>query len=186
MTVYFLQAGTDGPIKIGYCGSDLDRRIEAIQCGCPWKLSLLGCVSGTRGNELWLHRRFVADRLRGEWFEPTSGLLHAISDILSTEFSWPEPDFDGVVPRGVRHPSGTTTPTGEIIKSVGGVTKVSMFLTSHMKRKIGVATVSAWSVRNRIPDIYRPALVEMAAQERVEGITYESFVRSHLATPHAD
>lgn len=88
--VYFAQVGTDGPIKIGTTTSEAEDRITALQVGCPWKINILGWVAGESRHEGWLHRRFAAFRLEGEWFDPVDEILVAIREILRPEFTWPE------------------------------------------------------------------------------------------------
>lgn len=80
--VYFVQAGTDGPIKIGYTRSAaVTRRIGEIQVGSAAKIDLLGCMPGDRAKEAEIHARFASARIRGEWFHPTAELLNAISEM---------------------------------------------------------------------------------------------------------
>ncbi len=87
--VYFARAGSDGPIKIGITTGDPVARIAALQTGCPWPLVFIGSVSGSFQQEAWLHARFAAERMKGEWFNPSPGLLTAIDEILRPGFEWP-------------------------------------------------------------------------------------------------
>lgn len=77
--VYFLQAGDDGPIKIGYCArSDNFRmRIMSLQTGCPWPLTIRRIMEAKdrRITETELHERFSQFRLTGEWFAPCAELI---------------------------------------------------------------------------------------------------------------
>lgn len=70
MTVYFIQAGKRGPIKIGFTDGHPVDRLNYLQCGSAVQLTLLGCAPGTERDEKALHRRFSAHRIRGEWFKP--------------------------------------------------------------------------------------------------------------------
>lgn len=65
--VYFVQAGPDGEIKIGWT-QDVDRRIGELQTANAKKLVLLGTVPGTMETEASLHARFSHLRLEAEWF----------------------------------------------------------------------------------------------------------------------
>lgn len=65
--VYFVEAGGDGPIKIGWT-QDVDRRIAELQTANAHKLTLLGTVPGTMDREAALHARFSHLRLEAEWF----------------------------------------------------------------------------------------------------------------------
>jgi len=85
-TVYFARAGDDGPIKIGYTASSPVERIAALQTGCPWRISLIGAIEGGTKEEAWLHRRFAALKIEGEWFRPTPEIEKAI---LAPGFTWP-------------------------------------------------------------------------------------------------
>lgn len=67
--VYFVQAGTVGPIKIGTSVSVKDR-VASIQVHCPERLFVLGVIRGGIIIEQAMHRRFAAHRLHHEWFEP--------------------------------------------------------------------------------------------------------------------
>lgn len=83
--VYFIQAGTDGPIKIGYAASVADR-LSQIQTCNPIELRLLGVVRGAaRGLEMLLHREFGDAHVRGEWFCPTKTLLRRITEIVALD-----------------------------------------------------------------------------------------------------
>jgi predicted GIY-YIG superfamily endonuclease len=74
-TIYILQVGTDGPVKIGYTKSDVKRRVRAHQAGSPHILRWIGSYSGTRADELNAHRLLQNSALRGEWFYPTKEVL---------------------------------------------------------------------------------------------------------------
>jgi Meiotically up-regulated gene 113 len=73
--VYFLQAGHDGPIKIGW-SADVRSRMSMLQTGQPHELRLLLLLEGgDQKTEKVMHRRFAASHLRGEWFRPSTDLL---------------------------------------------------------------------------------------------------------------
>jgi predicted GIY-YIG superfamily endonuclease len=73
-SIYFVRAGTTGPVKIGYT-NNINRRIKNLQQGNPNKLVLLGLMTGTRDTERALHEKFAKYRLEGEWFRPVPALL---------------------------------------------------------------------------------------------------------------
>lgn len=75
--IYFIQAGDEGPIKIGYSGR-LHYRLQSLATACPWPPRLLLSIAGTRTKESRLHRTFAEHRLNGEWFEPVPELLDYI------------------------------------------------------------------------------------------------------------
>lgn len=74
MTIYFVQAGPDGPVKIGYA-VDPKRRIASLQTACAVDLVLLREIAGNEKTEAWLHQRFLGHRVRGEWFSFTDDML---------------------------------------------------------------------------------------------------------------
>lgn len=72
--IYFVQAGDDGPVKIGIT-TDIRRRLTALRTGSPAPLRLLGHLPANSSFEKGLHRRLAAARLHGEWFKPTREVL---------------------------------------------------------------------------------------------------------------
>ena len=57
MTVYFIQSGEGGPVKIGHTNGDVKRRLEALQTGNPAPLKLLLSIDGGRDIERIFHKR---------------------------------------------------------------------------------------------------------------------------------
>jgi hypothetical protein len=78
--VYFVQAGEDGPVKIGFSSkfSGVRSRIDSIQTGCPWPLVVRRIipVNGV-SSERRLHDEFAQYRLSGEWFDPAGPVAEA-------------------------------------------------------------------------------------------------------------
>lgn len=74
---YFIQAGENGPIKIGKAG-DVDKRLRDLQVSNHEELRLL-LVLPRADVERFIHRRFAHCRRRGEWFEPTEDLLRFVT-----------------------------------------------------------------------------------------------------------
>lgn len=68
-TVYFIQMGADGPIKIGFTSGKVRVRLEALQTGNPYRLRVVWETYATQTRETQLHERFAAYRMQGEWFE---------------------------------------------------------------------------------------------------------------------
>jgi hypothetical protein len=75
--VYFFQAETGGPIKIGLSGNP-NNRLASVQTGHPTKLRMLSVVEGGSKTERELHSRFAHLRLEGEWFAPAEELIEFI------------------------------------------------------------------------------------------------------------
>jgi hypothetical protein len=77
--IYFVQQGTDGPIKIGV-STDPEQRLRTLQSSSPQPLTLLAFMPGGVESERDLHRRFADGRLEGEWFRSdTPGLADEIA-----------------------------------------------------------------------------------------------------------
>lgn len=64
-TVYFIQVGEAGPVKIGTT-RDPKKRLQILQCANPDVLELRLAVP--EADEAIFHRRFSHLRIRGEWF----------------------------------------------------------------------------------------------------------------------
>ena len=77
-SVYFLEAGE--LIKIGF-SRNLKNRLRTLQDALPYEGVLLHTIIGTERMEAFLHARFAADRVRGEWFKRSAKLLEYI-DLL--------------------------------------------------------------------------------------------------------
>lgn len=69
MPVYFIQAGDDGPVKIG-TAKDVLRRLSMLKTSSAEPLHLRALYEGGAAEESLLHRRFAAHRIRREWFNP--------------------------------------------------------------------------------------------------------------------
>lgn len=78
--VYFVQAGSDGPIKIGVA-LDVEKRRTQLQEASWEKLTILARVPGDQGTERMLHEEFRDFRIRGEWFRPDPVLLTFIDSL---------------------------------------------------------------------------------------------------------
>jgi hypothetical protein len=81
--VYFIQAESGGPIKIGH-SDDPTLRLKSLQTAHPYRLVLLLSVPASTGTEAALHKRFATYRLRGEWFRPVRPLREMIRHWRST------------------------------------------------------------------------------------------------------
>jgi Meiotically up-regulated gene 113 len=79
-SLYFLQEGDRGPIKIGVTSS-ISARIALLQTANPHRLRLLGVCEGSIEKEAALHQQFKHLRIRGEWFKPGKDLVTFIRDL---------------------------------------------------------------------------------------------------------
>ena len=78
--VYFIQMGPNGPIKIG-SAVNVKRRLSVLQVGNPEPLRVIATLFGNVGFEKRLHRQFQIDKIREEWFRPSSTILNYIQNI---------------------------------------------------------------------------------------------------------
>lgn len=76
--IYFLQAGDDGPIKIGYTTS-VDQ-IKSWQEGSPVPLKLLATFEGSLEVEAYLHSKFLRFRQHGKWFKRSQEILNFVQN----------------------------------------------------------------------------------------------------------
>lgn len=83
-TIYFAQVGRpDGPVKIGYTGRRVHKRMAEGQTFSPQVLEILVETYGTYEDEAHLHRIFKPYHVRGEWFTPSTllwDLIHHLAD----------------------------------------------------------------------------------------------------------
>lgn len=68
--IYFIQAETGGPIKIGFA-FDPTAGVQQVQCGNPEVVRILKTIPGGRKMEKEIHRQLWASHKRGEWFHDT-------------------------------------------------------------------------------------------------------------------
>ena len=86
--VYFFATINDEFVKIGYAMSNLYRRMEQLQVGCPIPIKLVGIITCEDKSEMLkyeraIHNNFQVHNTVGEWFR----LVPEISDYIedSTE-----------------------------------------------------------------------------------------------------
>jgi hypothetical protein len=58
----------------------LKKRVYDVQIGNPRLITCVGLIPGTVRDEQGLHETFEADRIRGEWFNPSETLLTFIRE----------------------------------------------------------------------------------------------------------
>lgn len=80
--VYFLQAGDAGPVKIG-TATGLAARVRGLQTAHFDELWIIGWEPGGRATERRYHERFVAHRMRREWFRPHESVLECASALAA-------------------------------------------------------------------------------------------------------
>lgn len=76
--IYFIQAGKNGPIKIGFTQNSINDRLNSLQNATYEELELIGTCNGEIEDEKKIHSIFNSIKIRGEWFRPTEDLLNFI------------------------------------------------------------------------------------------------------------
>jgi len=75
--IYFIKAAS-GHVKIGYTENDVTARLNSLQTGNQFKLSLLKVIEGDTRQERLLHNKFRDYRCEGEWFLLAGAILEFI------------------------------------------------------------------------------------------------------------
>lgn len=94
--IYFIACPDANAVKIGVVGNSSTERVfmrlRGIQTCCPLAVQVLGVdLDGHYQEEGELHRRFAADRIRGEWFTLTDEVRAHISQFDIPERQWLRP-----------------------------------------------------------------------------------------------
>ncbi len=74
MAVYFIQAGPNGPVKIGRAANP-PARLAELQGANHEELRLLRVIPGNETTERALHGLYAHLRIRGEWFRFDASML---------------------------------------------------------------------------------------------------------------
>jgi len=82
--VYFIQASTDGPIKVGFAKNP-NRRLAAHQVSNAAKLRMLYYFPAMRDVEAEIQKELAASLIRGEWYYPTKSVLQWIREQKSRD-----------------------------------------------------------------------------------------------------
>jgi hypothetical protein len=77
--IYFIQAGDDGLIKIGYT-ADVDQSIQTWQEGSPIPLNPLATIEGGLEAEVYLHSKFSRLKQHGKWFKVSKEIFDFIEN----------------------------------------------------------------------------------------------------------
>lgn len=81
--VYFIATEDDKFVKIGKALSVI-KRLETLQCGCPYRLKCIALFSGYSLVESYLHRTYKHLKKRGEWFILNDEIISMIDRQPST------------------------------------------------------------------------------------------------------
>ena len=80
--VYAIRPKDGGNIKFGQA-LNVKSRFSGIQVGSPVKLELMGSVYVPTDTEAYIHEHLRDDKSHGEWFLPTTEVLHVAGLIVS-------------------------------------------------------------------------------------------------------
>jgi hypothetical protein len=78
--VYFIEAIGLQRVKIGMT-DNIKYRFDSLQSASPVPLKIMAVISGDRTLETYLHKRFKAHRLHGEWFILTDEMKEIIQEL---------------------------------------------------------------------------------------------------------
>jgi hypothetical protein len=140
VTVYFIQHGEGGDIKIGHTSRDPYGRMAALQTGTPLVLTLLATVPGGSKEEGELHEKFTALKVRGEWFRPEPPLLGFIEGARWAQRESPPKPPEGWEPGAEEKENGPTLYglTRDQVHAVAGFVqrtiscaKANLFIDDH-------------------------------------------------------
>jgi hypothetical protein len=74
MTIYFIQAGKDGPIKIGW-SVEPERRLQDLQCAHYETLHIVRLMDAEKPSERLIHQMLQQYHIRGEWFRSVKEVI---------------------------------------------------------------------------------------------------------------
>ena len=79
--IYFIQAGENGPIKIGR-SNDVEKRLKQLQTASAEKLKILWVydADNDKETEIELHEELKSERINGEWFKPSEQVFFIINN----------------------------------------------------------------------------------------------------------
>jgi hypothetical protein len=80
--IYYIACTATQRLKIGYTRGEPEVRLKQLQTGSAADLRLMACHQGSPEDERALHEIFAEDRIRGEWFNVSDGLLEHISLVI--------------------------------------------------------------------------------------------------------
>lgn len=88
--LYAIQAGEDGPIKIGITNSPW-QRLETLQQGNAETLRGIAAWRSHPFEEKDIHKEYDYARIRGEWFRPFPELVYMVLMLGGNFCDWEKP-----------------------------------------------------------------------------------------------
>lgn len=84
--LYYIQAGDDGPVKVGLAVNPYDR-LSTLQQGNAVTLTLRSVEWTCKHAEKFLHEIYAPAHIRGEWFEPAP-LVKSVMEQIGWMHAW--------------------------------------------------------------------------------------------------
>lgn len=78
MAVYFACAKGTDLVKIGYA-VNVKRRIDVLQAGCPYTLTVARVIDGDQETEAAVHRHYRRQVFAREWFRWSDDMLEVVA-----------------------------------------------------------------------------------------------------------
>lgn len=157
----------DGAVKIGFARNP-QQRLASLRCGSQEDLRILGVLPGDRSVEAYLHQRFSAERIRGEWFKREGAVAQFVADLQ------PYPDRTRASRTRKTHRRHSPSATGRVGSFTDLIDKLGGYLRLSEALGLPRGTVSAMRTRNSIPPEQWPAVVREAQRQGLVDITVES------------
>ncbi len=147
-SIYFIQAVTGGPIKIGYSAYVVGR-VRELQTGSATRLTVLCLETGTRASERALHNAFAADAMEGEWFAPSDALRSKVKELggeVLEARAWTPEDRAVTKPRLCRGGAAVQFKLDVHEKTQGWlVDQINAIRADRgVKGRVGMATIWRW------------------------------------------
>lgn len=170
MPVYWVQAGRNGLVKVGWA-DDVAKRIKQLQTGCPEIIILLRIENGERTLEATLHRYYRGKHHRAEWFALDR------DDVAVDLMTLPPPRLRYVPKQATGQARARSTAKvlsgaathADVILALGGPKDVAPLLSG-----VSANSVACWCKPGRIiPARFWMTLAETAAAQKA-GITYRT------------
>lgn len=160
--IYFLECVEAQAVKIGYARNSLTKRIEGLQCGCPFVLELRGAINGDRNDEARVHTAVSSDGggFRGEWFQAAPALKFlALAEAIGLTGA-----LDQYEARAVARRDAIRVSTAEFMASLRarGFTDPADFMNAALRDPALAAELHAFA------DLNSPGGTAIVAEERAE------------------
>lgn len=158
MPVYFIRAGHDGLVKIGYA-ANVNLRLVKIQSDSEKPVFVINQIDGDRAAERWAHQRFDHLRVRGEWFEYDPAMHTVQSEMEGAEMPPPPPKVSHQ-PKPTGRAKDVTVDFDELREAFGNPYNLADALG------LPFGNVYRWFREGRMPHWRVPAVMEALEKRR--------------------